>query len=157
MAATALLLFSLLLVPLTMGETCDSQEMEERWKRKEEQMEVSWKIREAEMEAKMEAILEAKLEAKIKENLPAATAGSVRNVPYEMVCGYKYGFSTASTTIPYDKITSEFNNAARPGGGDGQLDIESGVFTSRLHRLHQSSSPASPAVTTLWRLPTRQK
>ena len=81
MAATALLLFSLLLVPLTLGETCDSQQMEERWKRKEEQMEASWKIKEAEMEAKMEAILEAKLEAKIKENLPAAIAGSVRDVP----------------------------------------------------------------------------
>ena len=112
MAATHLLLFTLLFVPKALGETCDSQEMEERWQRKEEQMEARWKIKEAEMDAKLEAI-----------------AASVRDLPYEMVCAFKGGFNTASATIPYDRITSEFNNADRPGGGDGQLDIESGVFT----------------------------
>jgi hypothetical protein len=140
MAATVLLLFSLLLVPPTLGETCDSQQMEERWQRKEEQMEARWRSREAEMEteietkveAKMEAgwkLMETKLEAKFKADLPAAIAASVRDLPYEVVCGFQDVFQTASGTIPYDRITSEFNNADRPGGADGQLDIESGVFT----------------------------
>ena len=90
--------------------------MEARWKVKEDEMEARWKVKEADMEAKLEAI-------------PAAIVASVRDLPYEMVCGFKASFQTAFTTIPYDKITSEFNNADRPGGGDGQLNIESGVFT----------------------------
>ena len=53
----------------------------------------------------------------------------MRDLPYEIVCGFQDSFKTGSATIPYDRITSEFNNANRPGGADGQLNIESGVFT----------------------------
>ena len=122
MASTVLLLlFSLLLVSPTLGETGDCLEMEKRWQRKEEELEASWKIREAEMEVKLEAKLEAKLELKLKENLPAAIAATVRD---EMVCAYQPYFNTPSTTVPYDRITD------KTGGGGGLLDIDSGIFTS---------------------------
>ena len=127
-------------------------EMEARWRSSEAEMEASletrWKVKEAEIETEIETKVEAKLEtrwkvkeaviktdieaeveAKFKANLPAAIAASVRDLPYEVVCGYKGVFQTVPATIPYDRITSEFNNADRPGGADGQLDIESGVFT----------------------------
>ena len=32
--------------------------------------------------------------------------------------------------VSYDRITVEFSNSERPGGGDGTMDIETGVFTT---------------------------
>ena len=32
--------------------------------------------------------------------------------------------------VKYDRISVEFNNANRPGGGDGSMNIETGVFTT---------------------------
>ena len=45
-----------------------------------------------------------------------------------MVCAFEdhwYGVGVVS----YDRITVEFNNSDRPGGGDGSMNIETGVFT----------------------------
>ena len=40
--------------------------------------------------------------------------------------------SEAGTTITYDYLLSDYNNANRPGGGDGVLDTSTGNFTTHL-------------------------
>ena len=60
--------------------------------------------------------------------LPTAVEQGLRDLPFEMVCAFEdhwYGVGVVS----YDRITVEFNNSDRPGGGDGSMNIETGVFT----------------------------
>ena len=46
-----------------------------------------------------------------------------------MVCAYRDRWDTVGV-IDYDRITLEFNNSDRPGGADGSMNIETGVFTT---------------------------
>merc|ERR1719264_2423750 len=45
-----------------------------------------------------------------------------RDLPYMMACAFQDYWSEAGTTITYDYLLSDYNNANRPGGGDGVLD-----------------------------------
>jgi len=47
-----------------------------------------------------------------------------------MVCAYNYRWDKADSVVPYDSIFMEFNNSDRPGGADGTMNIETGVFTT---------------------------
>merc|ERR1719228_16395 len=76
--------------------------------------------------------LRAELELKLDQQeskLPSMVSQAVRDLPYMMICAYKGEWTTASSTITYDKIITDFNNADKPNGGDGLLDIGSGIFT----------------------------
>merc|ERR1719430_2242202 len=66
----------------------------------------------------------------LEASLPTAVSTAVKDVPYVMVCSYQSDWGTPNSTIPYDSIVSENNNCDRPGGGCGQMDINTGVFTS---------------------------
>ena len=46
-----------------------------------------------------------------------------------MVCAYQDEY-VGTGVVNYDRITVEFNNSDRPGGADGWMDIETGVFTA---------------------------
>ena len=46
-----------------------------------------------------------------------------------MVCVYQYDWFN-ETVISYDRITMEFDNSDRPGGADGSMNVETGVFTT---------------------------
>merc|ERR1711970_584664 len=47
-----------------------------------------------------------------------------------MVCAYQYKWVGSYSVVNYDRITVEFNNSNQPGGGDGSMNIETGVFTT---------------------------
>ena len=47
-----------------------------------------------------------------------------------MVCAYQDGWTAENSIITYDRVTVEFNNSDRPGGADGSMNIETGVFTT---------------------------
>merc|ERR1711978_533481 len=70
---------------------------------------------------------ENELSLYMRENIRAALA----EVPYLAVCAYKQVWEPEilETTITFDKFLANFNNADQPGGGDGQLDLNTGVFT----------------------------
>jgi len=96
----------------------------------------------AKMESKMEEIMQKKqgvaglkseVRAEVKKELnkvlPTAVEQGLKDLPYEMVCAYKGTWSEVGV-VSYDKITVEFNNSNQPGGGDGSMNIETGVFTT---------------------------
>ena len=61
--------------------------------------------------------------------LPTAVEQGLRELPYEMVCAFQ-DTSGAPGVVSYDGITVEFNNSDQPGGADGLMNIETGVFTA---------------------------
>ena len=63
----------------------------------------------------------------VRDNVRAALA----EVPYLAVCAYKQVWEPEilGTAITFDKFLANFNNADQPGGGDGQLDLNTGVNT----------------------------
>merc|ERR1712179_578635 len=59
-----------------------------------------------------------------------STAVSPRDLPIIYTCGFQDYWTQSDSTITYDTLTTDFNNADRPGGGDGKLDIVSGQYTA---------------------------
>ena len=55
---------------------------------------------------------------------------AVRDLPYIMMCAFQDS-SSATGIIPYDKLTLDYNNCDRPGGGCAAMDIGSGTFTAQ--------------------------
>ena len=55
---------------------------------------------------------------------------SPRDLPFILTCAYKHDWSTPGATITYDRLTVDYNNSGRPGGGDGDMDISTGKFTA---------------------------
>merc|ERR1712233_144007 len=54
----------------------------------------------------------------------------LRDLPFEMVCAYQDRWTAENSIVTYDHISLEFNNSDRPGGADGSMNIETGVFTT---------------------------
>merc|ERR1712037_76941 len=71
------------------------------------------------------ASLKSEMRADVKEEVDKG----LRDLPSEMVCAYKGSTGTVGV-INYDRITMEFNNSNRPGGADGRMNIETGIFTT---------------------------
>jgi len=59
--------------------------------------------------------------------LPTAVEQGLRDLPFEMVCAYQdyWTVRAADSIVNYDRITLE-----HPGGADGSMNIETGVFTT---------------------------
>ena len=71
---------------------------------------------------------ENELSLYVRDNVRAALA----EVPYLAVCAYKQVWEPEilETAITFDKFLANFNNADQPGGGDGQLDLNTGANIS---------------------------
>merc|ERR1712080_428426 len=57
----------------------------------------------------------------IEKSLTTAVS-QVKDLPYVMSCAYQDKWTTASSTIAYDSLLSDYNNADKPNGGDGRMD-----------------------------------
>ena len=55
---------------------------------------------------------------------------STRDLPFILTCATRDTWTTPSATITYDRLTVDYNNSGRPGGGDGELNISTGKFTA---------------------------
>ena len=73
---------------------------------------------------------QAEVKKELDKVLPTAVEQRLRDLPFEMVCVYKFKWDRENSVISYDHITLEFNNSDRPGGADGSMNIETGVFTT---------------------------
>ena len=98
-------------------------EMAEKDKQMEEMRE--------EMEKKDKQMKEVKtqlnsLEAMFKE----VDQKSLRDLPYVLTCAHQDAWTTPNATITYDRLTVDYNNSDRPGGGDGDMNISTGVYTA---------------------------
>ena len=68
--------------------------------------------------AKLEAdVNDRKSEEKMKQ------LEGLRDLPYLMVCAFQNDWRTPNSVVPYDRITTEYNNANQPGGKDKMMDI----------------------------------
>ena len=72
----------------------------------------------------------AEVRKELDKVLRAAVEQGLRELPYEMVCAFQDEWREANSVVSYDRITVEFNNSDQPGGGDGSMNIETGVFTT---------------------------
>ena len=58
-----------------------------------------------------------------------AARDAVMDIPYVALCVWKQVWEPETVIdipIPYDKFLSNYNNADKPGGGDGQFDLNTG-------------------------------
>ena len=52
--------------------------------------------------------------------------------PAIIFCAFNQGpLSTGGNTITFSSLTSSYTNSGKPGGGDGELNIQNGVFTCK--------------------------
>merc|ERR1719481_2295543 len=58
-----------------------------------------------------------------------AEVRKTRGLPYVMTCAYQDEWSTSSATITYDSLLSDYKNSDDVNGGDGIMDIKTGVYT----------------------------
>ena len=54
----------------------------------------------------------------LKNEMTAAVDQGLRDLPFEMVCAYQKEWKLADSVVSYERVTVEFNNSNRPGGGD---------------------------------------
>ena len=83
-----------------------------------------------ELEAKneeMERRLE-ELEDKMRKE-EISSKPSLRDLPIVFISAWQHSILTSPQTVTFESFLANFNNADRPGGGDGVLDLDSGVFT----------------------------
>ena len=126
-----------------MGELEEKvQEMRAEMMEKDREMEV---MRE-EMQEKVDVIREAMEEKdnKVKKQLDVLEARnteltsklreveqkSLRDLPYVLTCAFQSSWYTPGATITYERLTVDYNNSDKPGGGDGRMDISTGLFTA---------------------------
>ena len=146
-----LLILTTLLLPLTQGETCLSRqdvldivkELETKLDKKDAEMEMmraemvtNLDKKVAEVEAKLDkkdaeiAKIQAQMDMKVESGaLPGAVSEAVRDLPQVAISAYQ-SLWKPSDAINHATITFDhFLSNSTSGGGDGALDLRTGVFT----------------------------
>ena len=88
-----------------------------------------------ELETRLEDKMRKEVEESIRRELAASysnhtlTNPSLRDLPVVLISAWQDGTLSSPQTVTFDSFLANYNNAARPGGGDGVLDLDSGVFT----------------------------
>ena len=57
------------------------------------------------------------------------TNPSPRDLPIVIISAWQPYYLDSPQTVTFNSFLANYNNANRPGGGDGVLDLDSGVFT----------------------------
>ena len=59
----------------------------------------------------------------------ALTNPSLRDLPIVIISAWRDDFITSPQTVTFDSFLANYNKANRPGGGDGVLELNTGIFT----------------------------
>jgi len=111
------------------------KDMERRLEAKDKELESKDKEMEARMEEfedKMKEELEKRgLEASTTTNVSdkALTKPSVRDLPIVIISAWQSQQLKSPQTVTFESFLANYNNGERPGGGDGVLDLDTGIFT----------------------------
>merc|ERR1712130_247618 len=65
----------------------------------------------------------------ISSNNIAPVKPSLRDLPIVLISAYQSHEVYSSQTVTFESFLANYNNADRPGGGGGVLDLDSGIFT----------------------------
>merc|ERR1712212_654443 len=82
------------------------------------------------LKSEVKSECKAEVKKEVDKVLPTAVEQGLRDLPFEMVCAYQDKWTVSNSIVAYDRISVEFNNSDRPGGADGSMNIETGVFTT---------------------------
>ena len=106
-------------------EARQSEELAEKMKKERKMFEK----REREREASI-----SKLKLEVEESLrnfsnDALTKPSLRDLPIVIISAWQPNRLSSPQTVTFERFLANYNNGERPGGGDGVLDLDSGIFT----------------------------
>merc|ERR1711990_548639 len=79
-------------------------------------------------------------------NNDALTNPSLRDLPIVIISAWRAGTIISPQTVTFESFLANYNNGNRPGGGDGELDLDSGVFTCFTPGYYQVSFSAEGIV-----------
>ena len=105
------------------------EELLQRMERMENELETK-NVEVENLETKLKMECKAEVRKEVDKVLPTAVEQGLRDLPFEMVCAFKDHWYEANSVVSYNRTTAEFNNSDRPGGADGTMNIETGVFTA---------------------------
>ena len=95
------------------------EELEEKMKKEKEESEVSM--------SKLEESLRKEMASNCSKN--ALAEPSPRDLPIILIFAWRGADQNSHGTVTFESFLANFNNGNRPGGGSGELDLDSGVFT----------------------------
>jgi len=121
----------------------EKKELEDRLEAKDKEVEtrlqeLADKTRELERKLKAsisELRMEVKEESFKKEsasnfsNSIALTKPSLRDLPIVIISAWQPNAIRSPRTVSFESFLANYNNGNRPGGGSGELDLDSGIFT----------------------------
>ena len=70
--------------------------------------------------------------------------GLFKDSPYLMVCAHRDFWYEADSTVTYEYIMLDVSNSDQPGGGDGTMDLTTGVFAAITGGYYLRRSRSSP-------------
>merc|ERR1711990_835927 len=120
-------------------------ELEERLKEDDDTLEEI--VRECESKLRKEVEKESlskKADSDISNN--ALTNPSLRDLPIVLISAWRSAPIYSPETVTFKSFLANYNNGGRPGGGDGELDLDSGVFTCFTPGYYQVSFSAEGIV-----------
>merc|ERR1711990_108371 len=106
-------------------------ELEDEMKEEKEELEK----RESRLEesvSKMRMEVEESSRKSISSNFSNSIAlaePSLRDLPIVLISAWQSDAIRSPQTVTFESFLANYNNADRPGGGGGELDLDSGIFT----------------------------
>ena len=122
----------LFVLSAALGDACNETQLLARIERMEEREEVVKREIRMELRKEMEMLkneVSVTRENDLSSYVRRIAREAAMEIPYVALCAYKQVWEPETiedTAITYDKFLSNFNNADKPGGGDGQLDLDTG-------------------------------
>ena len=100
-------------------------------KTREEKDELERKLKASISELRMEVKEESfkKESASNFSNSIALTKPSLRDLPIVIISAWQPNAIRSPRTVTFESFLANYNNGNRPGGGSGELDLDSGIFT----------------------------
>ena len=105
-------------------------ELEDNMRREKDEFEKRERRLEASV-SKLRSEVEESLRKEMASNYSknALTKPSTRDLPIVIISAWRATPIESPQTVTFESFLANFDNADRPGGGSGELDLDSGIFT----------------------------
>ena len=105
-------------------------ELEDNMRREKDEFEKRERRLEASV-SKLRSEVEESLRKEMASNYSknALTKPSTRDLPIVIISAWRATPIESPQTVTFESFLANYNNGDRPGGGSGELDLDSGVFT----------------------------
>ena len=106
------------------------QELEEKMRKEKDELEKMERRLEASV-SKLRSEMEESLRKEMASNYSkyALTNPSLRDLPIVIISAWRSSAISSPQTVTFESFLANFDTADRPGGGSGELDLDSGIFT----------------------------